>query len=178
MKKTSILFVIPLFMMVTVSSDMGNSDTGSPHELGTRTMAHVAMVVRDIEASTGAYAELFGVEPPRIRLGESPHYMGHPTEGKAKMAFIKLENISLEFFQPVGGPSAWQDFLENRGEGVHHFGFWVEGLDDHVRDFESGQMPVVQSGGGDWGRYRYIDATGRLGVMIELLEKKTQKPSS
>jgi len=62
--------------------------------------------------------------------------------------------------------------LENRGEGVHHFGFWVEHLDDHVRYFEAEQMPVVQSGGGEWGQYRYIDATGQLGIMIELLEKK------
>ena len=178
MKRTGISLLIPLFMMAAVSSDKGMSDIESSHELGTRTMAHVAIVVRDIEATTGAYAELFGVERPRIRLGESPDYMGHPTGGKAKMAFINLDNISLEFFQPVGGPSAWQDFLETRGEGVHHFGFWVEGLDDHVRYFEAGQMPVVQRGGGDWGQYRYIDATGRLGIMIELLEKNSQKPSS
>jgi catechol 2,3-dioxygenase-like lactoylglutathione lyase family enzyme len=173
MKRNGILFLIALIMMVTVSADVGNSKIEASHELGTRTMAHVAIVVRDIEAATEAYAALFGMDPPGIRLGKSPDYMGHPTEGKAKMAFIKLDNISLEFFQPVGGPSAWQDFLESRGEGVHHFGFWVEGLDDHVRYFETGQMPVVQRGGGDWGRYRYIDATGRLGVMIELLEKKT-----
>jgi hypothetical protein len=96
--------------------------------------------------------------------------MGKPTEGKAKMAFINLENITLEFFEPVGGPSAWQDFLDTKGEGVHHFGFIIKDLEDHVDFFVSRNMPVIQSGGGEWGRYRYVDATSGLATMIELLE--------
>ena len=35
------------------------------------------------------------IEPPKIKLGVSPEYMGKPTEGKAKMAFIQLDNITV-----------------------------------------------------------------------------------
>ena len=84
--------------MITVSADIETSGTQSNYELGTKTVAHV---VTDIEKTTETYAELFGIEPPGVRLGVSPKYMGKPTEGKAKMAFIKLENITLEFFEPV-----------------------------------------------------------------------------
>jgi methylmalonyl-CoA/ethylmalonyl-CoA epimerase len=175
MKRNSVLWVIPIIMMTVVSADMETSTENTYHDLGTKTVAHVAIIVRDIEKTTRTYAELFGLEPPGIRLGVSPEYMGKPTEGKAKMAFINLENITLEFFEPVGGPSAWQDFLEKKGEGVHHFGFWVEGLDEHVKFLASKEMPVVQSGGGDWGRYRYVDATAGLAVMIELLERNEPK---
>jgi methylmalonyl-CoA/ethylmalonyl-CoA epimerase len=171
MKKNSILWILPVITMIVVSSDMGMADTRAYGDLGTKTVAHVAIIVRDIEKTTRNYAEIFGMEPPGIRLGASPEYMGKPTEGKAKMAFINLENITLEFFEPVGGPSAWQEFLDRKGEGVHHFGFWVEGLDEHVKVLGSRNMPVVQSGGGDWGRYRYVDATAGLAVMIELLER-------
>jgi len=170
MKKSNILLIIPLLMMIIVSADIKNTDAHSSYNLGTKTVAHIAIIVNDIEKATQNYAGLFGIEPPKIILGESPDYMGKPTEGKAKMAFITLENITLEFFEPVGGPSAWQDFLEKNGEGVHHFGFEIEGLEDHVSYFNSKDMPVIQSGGGNWGRYRYIDATSGLGVMIELLE--------
>jgi catechol 2,3-dioxygenase-like lactoylglutathione lyase family enzyme len=170
MKKLSLLLCIPIIMMITVSSDIETSGIQSDYELGTKTVAHVAIVVKSIEKTTGTYAELFGMEPPEISLGVSPQYMGKPTEGKAKMAFIELENITLEFFEPVGGPSAWQDFLDTKGEGIHHFGFFIKDLEDHVEFFESRDMPVIQSGGGDWGRYRYVDATSGLATMIELLE--------
>jgi catechol 2,3-dioxygenase-like lactoylglutathione lyase family enzyme len=133
-------------------------------------VAHVAIIVNDIEKTTRTYAEIFCIKPPPVRLGVNPRYMGKPTEGKAKMAFIKLDNITLEFFEPVGGPSAWQDFLDKNGEGVHHLGFIIRDLQDHVDYFESRDMPVIQSGGGAWGRYRYVDATSRLATMIELLE--------
>ena len=172
MNKASILSGIFLSVMIIVSADIKTSDIRIARNLGTKTIAHVAIVVNDIEKTTRAYAELFGIDPPIVRLGNSPDYMGESTEGKAKMAFIQLENIILEFFEPVGGPSAWQDFLEKKGEGVNHFGFWIEDLEDHVNYFKSRDMPVIQSGGGDWGRYRYVDASSGLAVMIELMEKK------
>jgi methylmalonyl-CoA/ethylmalonyl-CoA epimerase len=171
MKSRNILFGIPIFLIIIVSADMANTNQHSSWDLGTKKVAHIAIVVGDIEATTKTYAELFGLEAPKVKLGTSPDFMGRPTEGKAKMAFINLDNITLEFFEPVGGPTAWSDFLETHGEGVHHFGFWVEGLDEHVADFESKGMPVIQNGGGDWGRYKYIDATSGLGVMVELLER-------
>ena len=169
MKRSSIIFLIPFLLIIILSADMDTYKTSS-WNLGTRKVAHIAIVVNDIEATTKTYAELFGLEAPKVKLGTSPDYMGQPTEGKAKMAFINLDNITLEFFEPVGGPTSWSDFLENHGEGVHHFGFYVEGLDEHVKNLESKEMPVVQSGGGAWGRYRYIDATSDLTVMIELME--------
>ena len=170
MKKNIILWIVPIIMMIIISADMESTDIHSSYDLGTKTVAHVALIVKDIEKTTRNYAELFGIEPPKVRLGVSPEYLGKPTEGKAKMAFINLENISLEFFEPVGGPSAWQDFLDEKGEGVHHFGFIIKHLEDHVDFFQSRNMPVIQSGGGDWGKYRYVDATSGLATMIELLE--------
>ncbi len=170
MKTGIILFGIPILLILIISADMATTNQHALWDLGTKKVAHVAIVVKDIESTTKAYAELFGIDAPKIKLGTSPGYMGQPTEGKAKMAFINLDNITLEFFEPVGGPTAWSDFLENHGEGVHHFGFYVEGLDEHVKNLELKEMPVVQSGGGTWGRYRYIDATSDLTVMIELME--------
>ena len=170
MNKKSTIWFVPLLLMILAFADIETTDQHLEHFLGTRTIAHVAIIVNDIEATTKRYAELFGLEPPRARLGVSPQYLGKPTGGKAKMAFIKLDNITLEFFEPVGGPSAWQEFLEKNGEGVHHFGFVIKDLEDHVDYFESRNMQVIQSGGGDWGRYRYVDASPELATMIELLE--------
>jgi catechol 2,3-dioxygenase-like lactoylglutathione lyase family enzyme len=172
MKKNTLFWLVPVIMITAASADMETSDIHTSYDLGTKTVAHVALIVNDIERTTRNYAEIFGIEPPQVRLGVSPEYLGKPTEGKAKMAFINLENITLEFFEPVGGPSAWKDFLDTKGEGVHHFGFIIKDLEDHVDFFQSRDMPVIQSGGGEWGRYRYVDARSGLATMIELLEMK------
>ena len=172
MKKYLIVLAIPIILIIIVSADMAKMNQQSSWDLGTKKVAHVAIIVNDIEATTKDYAEVLGIDPPKIKLGVSPeHFMGQPTEGKAKMAFINLDNITLEFFEPVGGPTAWQDFLDTRGEGMHHLGFWVEGLDEHVKNFASRDMPVIQERSADWGRYCYIDATSGLGIWIELLER-------
>jgi catechol 2,3-dioxygenase-like lactoylglutathione lyase family enzyme len=172
MKRSNYLIVIPVLLIILVSADMATVKKQSSWDLGTKKVAHVAIVVNDIEATTRTYAEVLGIDPPKIRLGVSPaHYMDKKTEGKAKMAFINLDNITLEFFEPVDGPTAWQDFLDTHGEGMHHLGFWVEGLDDHVKNFASMDMPVIQERSADWGRYCYIDATSGLGIWIELLER-------
>jgi len=36
-----------------------------------------------------------------------------------------LGSLSLELIEPVGGPSTWREFLDTRGEGVHHIAFHV-----------------------------------------------------
>jgi catechol 2,3-dioxygenase-like lactoylglutathione lyase family enzyme len=170
-KQRSFFIFFPVALLTIISANIVTVESNPASSIGTKNMAHVALVVKDIESTTRIYADLFGIDPPKIKLGSSPTYMGKPTGGRAKMAFIHLENISLEIFEPVDGPSAWQEFLDTKGEGVHHFGFWIEGMDKKVALFESKGMPVIQSGGGDWGRFNYIDATSGLAVMVELLEK-------
>jgi methylmalonyl-CoA/ethylmalonyl-CoA epimerase len=146
-----------------------------PHKLGSRVVCQIGLVVRDIEKSARAYADLFGVEVPGWSLTaqeEEAHtrYRGQPTTAQAKLAFLHLDNISLELIEPVGGPSTWQEFLETRGEGVHHIAFRIEGMAEQVAILGEKGMPVVQRGDYTGGRYAYIEGTAQLAVILELLE--------
>jgi len=146
-----------------------------PEALGSRVVCQIGLVVRDIEKSAEAYADLFGMEMPDWSLTapeERAHtrYRGQPTEGRAKLAFFQLGNISLELIEPVGGPSMWEEFLETEGEGVHHIAFRIEGMDEQVAMLERKGMPLLQRGDYTGGRYAYIDGTPQLGVILELLE--------
>ena len=80
-----------------------------PQALGSRVVCQIGLVVRDIERSARAYADLFGVEVPDWVLTDTQEkahirYRGQPTPGRAKLAFFQLDNISLELIEPVGGP--------------------------------------------------------------------------
>jgi catechol 2,3-dioxygenase-like lactoylglutathione lyase family enzyme len=143
--------------------------------LGSRTVCQIGLVVRDVEQSARAYAELLGVDVPSCVLTapeEKSHirYRGQPTQGRAKIAFFQLDNLSLELIEPVGGPSAWQEFLETRGEGVHHIAFQISGMDEQIACLEAKGLPLLQRGDFTGGRYAYMDSASQLGVVLELLE--------
>jgi len=143
--------------------------------LSTDTVVQIGLIVRDVEATAQAYAELLGVAVPQWFLTdpeEEAHtrYRGAPTEARAKLAFFRLGNLQLELIEPVGGPSTWREFLEAHGEGVHHIAFEVEDMQDQVAALAEKAMPLVQRGDYTGGRYAYIDSSEQLKVILELLE--------
>lgn len=139
-------------------------------------MTQVAIIVRDIEHAAKKYAELFGLPAPAIIETAGfdqarTQYRGRPTEGRAKLAFFDMGSLKLELIQPLGGPSTWQEFLDQHGEGIHHIAFEVKGMDDVLVRLESHGIPTVQRGDYKGGRYAYVDGQpAGLGAVIELLE--------
>ncbi|MGE5528523.1 MAG: VOC family protein [Patescibacteria group bacterium] len=142
---------------------------------GGNTVRQIGLIVRDIERSARVYADLFGVAVPPITVTDPPafshaEYMGKPTEARAKLAFFQLGQVSLELIEPIGGPSTWRDFLESKGEGLHHVAFEVQGMDGVLADMAARGYPLIQRGDYTGGRYAYLDTQDALGAILELLE--------
>ena len=143
-----------------------------------KNMLHIGIVVKDINASIDHWTQFLGVDTkPNISIAagnpDNPtQYKGKPSEAQAKLAFFHLDNIQVELIEPIGDtPSSWREFLETKGEGVHHIGFSVKGLGEQYIDiFGNDGMPMVQHGGWNGGEYGYMDSADKLGVIVELLE--------
>ena len=141
----------------------------------------IAFVVDDVEKYLEMYARLFGVETPDTTLTGSyeetqSSYLGEPTEGRARVGYIPLENILLEFIEPIDGPSVWQDCLERNGNGIHHIAFIVNGVKQVIDDLEDFGLPLLQHGNFPaaanvpGGKYAYLQGLDKLGFDVELLE--------
>jgi methylmalonyl-CoA/ethylmalonyl-CoA epimerase len=169
---TKYLIVIATLMVVAGSAERARAqDTG---KLGNNVVLHIAFVVRDIEKAARTYADLFGVDVPTASLTDplektNIHFNGKPTTGRAKLAFLRLENITVELIEPVGGPSSWQEFLQKKGEGVHHIAFKVKGMHEDIARLEQKGGKMVQRGDFTGGSYSYVDLTKQLGIIVELL---------
>ena len=147
----------------------------SERGLGTNIMCQVGLIVRDIERSAEAYSRVFGVPEPPIIVTDEPQvartrYRGEPTDAQARLAFFEMGQVSLELIEPIGGPSTWQEFLDEKGEGVHHIAFMVQGTGQVVAYLESEGINVIQQGHYTGGMYTYVDSEPALGVILELLE--------
>jgi len=141
-------------------------------QIENETMAQVALVVDDIEKYIAAYAKVFGVEPPTWRLTDAKDmthikYKGKDTDARAKLAFFRFANISIELIEPVGEPSVWNDHLQKHGPSVHHIAFRYK---DKAPVLAALGLPTIQTGDFKGGNYTYLKGDDKLAVDIEILE--------
>jgi len=143
--------------------------------ISNKSVAQVAIIVKDIDKARLSWAETLGIDPPAVSIAEGHSsrptlYNGKPSDAKAKLAFIAMDNLQIELIESMGGNSTWQEFLDINGEGIHHIAFWVKDINGIEKQCRLQGMPTVMSGGWDGGAYSYVDAGTQLGCILELLE--------
>ena len=88
----------------------------------------------------------------------------------------------MELIQPLEGDSIQRDWLEERGEGLHHIAVVVPSVAQAIEAMAALGYPLMQSGtgfgvGGDGdGAYAYIDTTAALGLIVEAIEQPSSLP--
>jgi catechol 2,3-dioxygenase-like lactoylglutathione lyase family enzyme len=153
------------------------------NRVDTQRVVQIGIVVRDLDAKVKAWSAFLGTEPAwtgETGPVEETHatYMGNLTQARCRQAIFDLGECSLELIEPIGQPSTWTDFLEDRGEGLHHIAFRVDGMAEGVRRVEASGNPLVQRGEFPNGRYAYLDAAATLGTLVELLELDAPRSST
>jgi len=146
------------------------------NHIPTREIGQVGLIVKDVEKASKNIARLFGLEEAEYEIiGEYEYantmYKGKPTSAKAKGAFYQMGAVTIELIEPMGEPSTWNDFLQEKGEGIHHLAWYVKGIEEVGKMLESRGMPLIQEGSWDGGRYKYYDGVSQIGFIIELLEE-------
>ena len=143
--------------------------------LDTNVICQIGIVVRDIERTAKAYADIFGMDIPKIRITDTEEitnikFRGASTQARAKLAFFQMGSMSLELIEPVGESSTWKEFLDEHGEGVHHIAFQIKGMEQILAILDKKGISTIQQGEYTGGRYAYVDNATTLGIILELLE--------
>jgi methylmalonyl-CoA/ethylmalonyl-CoA epimerase len=143
--------------------------------LGNNTVVQVGIIVRDIETKARAWSEILGLPLPKIIVTDTydktqAEYLGEPTPARAKLAFFHMGQLDVELIQPIDSPSTWQVHLDEKGEGLHHIAFKIQGMKDRIAYLEAKGIPLLQRGEYQGGRYAYVDGMKQLGTVLELLE--------
>jgi 4-hydroxyphenylpyruvate dioxygenase-like putative hemolysin len=143
--------------------------------LGTNVITQIGILVNDIDATSQAYADFFGIDKPEWFLTDTvdaarTEFRGQSTEARAKLAFFDMGSLQLELIEPDHNPSTWREYLDEHGEGPHHIAFVIEGMKEKIALLEGNQMQLLQKGEYTGGRYAYMDTFKQLKVLVELLE--------
>ncbi|KAL3421020.1 hypothetical protein PVAG01_07465 [Phlyctema vagabunda] len=84
-------------------------------------------------------------------------------------------NMVYEVIQPVSGPSIFQDFLDEHGEGIHHIAYDCNNVpfEDRLKEFKDRGFKLVQ-GGSFMGRNHFAffteEGQDRTGTCFETYE--------
>lgn len=143
--------------------------------LGNNVITQIGILVHDIEKTSQAYADFFGVSKPTWSLTDTlemaqTEYRNKSSEARAKLAFFDMGSLQLELIEPDHNPSTWREYLDEHGEGPHHIAFVIKGMKEKIAVMEKNQMPLIQKGEYTGGRYAYMDTFKELKIILELLE--------
>jgi methylmalonyl-CoA/ethylmalonyl-CoA epimerase len=136
----------------------------------------VCLVVRDLQKTIEHYWTNFGIGPWKIFLFEEPLLREMTIKGKSAkyrilIGMCQLENIYFEIIQPLSGDTTYKEFLEEKGEGLHHLGFIVDNLDSEMKKFETNGLGTIQTGRFQGGGFAYFDTQEKFGTILELIER-------
>ena len=138
----------------------------------------IGIVVNDVREAAARYSKLWGIED-WVFVENGPenmhglHYMGEPADFSMRLA-LTGSDPQLELLQPLEGPSILADWLERRGEGMHHLGVIVASVDEAIAQMAEAGIACVQHGygfGADGsGAFAFFDTEAELGCLIEAIE--------
>ena len=138
---------------------------------------HAALVIKDMDKAI-KYFEALGVGPfPPFLGGSGQPFTGKTVHGEPsdydmdlRIDRVNLGGIGFELIQPLKGKSVYGEFLEKKGEGLHHLAFMVEDLDAEIADMEKRGFRVIQTGALPHTRWAYFDTDKLGGMTIELCQ--------
>ncbi|HOR77404.1 MAG TPA: methylmalonyl-CoA epimerase [Anaerolineaceae bacterium] len=124
---------------------------------------HVAIVVQDIDAALNFWEQTFGLE--------LDHVEDVPSQ-KSKVAFLPLGESEIELVQPTTSDSGLANFLEKRGEGMHHICIEVEDIDATLAELKSKGVRLINDVPEELpGRkMAFVHPKAANGVLVELYQ--------
>jgi methylmalonyl-CoA/ethylmalonyl-CoA epimerase len=125
---------------------------------------HLGIAVNSLEEAIPFYEKILGTKCYSIE--EVP-------EQKVKTAFFKIGQTKIELLEPTDPDSAVGTFLANRGQGVHHVAFEVDGLQNVLNEVAEGGIRLIDKaprGGAEGLNIAFLHPKSTFGVLMELCE--------
>jgi methylmalonyl-CoA/ethylmalonyl-CoA epimerase len=86
-----------------------------------------------------------------------------------KERVANMGTIQLELIEPGLKGSLWRQFLETKGEGIHHLGFHVDDIDKATAKMEEkGYKAIYSSKDATGNGATYFDTAEVGGIVIEI----------
>ena len=130
---------------------------------------HIGIAVKNLDAALSTYNQMYGLEAAKIEI---------LNDIRVRIAFIPLGEVFIELLEPTEpGAGRIGQFLEEKGEGIHHIAFRVENIKQTLKGLKEMDVPLRDKeprDGGDGSRIAFIEPMVTQNVLTELVERKQE----
>jgi methylmalonyl-CoA/ethylmalonyl-CoA epimerase len=102
-----------------------------------RGVHHIAYVVADLDKTVEMMERVFGMRPFRRETIEQA--------GQEVVLYDLEGGATLEVIRPLHEGTIWAEFVRQHGDGIHHIGYSVDGIDDRLRELEARGVALKDS---------------------------------
>ncbi len=141
-------------------------------------LCQIGIVVKNLDETVRYYEKMFGFGPFEFRDVQYPNatYYGQTAGYRGKRALFHLGPIQIELIELGDGKTIHEDFLREKGEGLHHIGFEVKDLEEGKRKAEEAGLQIIQSfSRPDGSGFAYLNSDRVGGVPFELIRRPGKK---
>ncbi|WP_217586651.1 methylmalonyl-CoA epimerase [Lentibacillus saliphilus] len=128
-------------------------------------IAHIGIAVKQIDSVLSFYTDNLGLELEGIEDIPDEH---------VKAAFLKIGDSRLELLEPLDSASPIQQFLDKKGEGIHHIALEVDDIHGRVAQLKQEGVPLINDQpkqGAHNSQIAFIHPKAAGRVLFELCEK-------
>lgn len=142
-----------------------------------RAVKQIAVVVKDVQKAMEHYWNILGIGPWDVRHFCNDNVRNFHFHGRTvteKFEFICAVawegDMEFELIQPIKGPNIYWQFLDEKGEGLHHIKEVVpdERIPQVLQEFKDRGSEVLQTGWIDNDVHYYLDTEELLGFVYEI----------
>ncbi|MEE0200251.1 MAG: VOC family protein [Muricomes sp.] len=134
--------------------------------------SHIGVAVKDADKTLEFLSSIWNIGKPMDTTIYTPakEDLFYGEQFTAKLVQVKFGPFDIELLQPIEGNSIWKQFIDEKGEGIHHFAIGVSNYDEVCRQFENLGHKLLISAVFHGERWCYY-STSPGGMCIEIREE-------
>lgn len=129
-------------------------------------LEHIGIAVKNLEKSNKLFAKLLGKEHYKIE--------DVPQEG-VRTSFFDIGGLKIELLEATRADSPIANFIEKRGEGLHHLAFAVDKIEDRMEAMAAEGFHLLADKpkpGADNKMIVFLHPKATNHVLVELCEER------
>ncbi|MFD3447833.1 methylmalonyl-CoA epimerase [Microbacteriaceae bacterium 4G12] len=127
---------------------------------------HIGIAVRSLKETLPFYTDVLQLE--LLGTEEVPSQ-------KVKVAFLQVGESKLELLEPLSADSPVAQYIEKRGEGIHHVALGVSSIEERIQEIKEHGIRMIDNNsrpGAGGAQIAFMHPKSAHGVLYELCEKR------
>ncbi|MDD3803166.1 MAG: methylmalonyl-CoA epimerase [bacterium] len=129
---------------------------------------HIAIAVSDLESSTAAFEKIFG---------KKADMTVEVKDQKVKVAMFDVGGVLFEIIQPTEMGTPVAQFVDNRGNALHHVSFSVDDIEKTIEEFTEKNFRMIDAKprmGAEGKPIAFMHPKSSEGILVEFVEDKEE----